>query len=272
MVWVMTRRRAAEPALDEEGFTLIEVLVASVVLVAGMLGVVALVETANHVTGRTLAREGATTLARDLLERARQVPFAEHGTTAFGAALRATLPDAAAATAVDGTTLRLVRRNTIYAATTSSCKVDDPADGVGPHDSSFCDFTDPPPAGGSAAPGAPTGSAVTLKLLGLPISVPLGGALVDTTICGLLGANPIGGNPLLDGLLGRGGAVNGVLALVRSGADVGLCPASAAGEQFAIDRVPADFSKVRVTINWTRSGDGSRTLRQATMIANPEGV
>lgn len=257
---------------EEDGFTLVEVLVAAVVLVVGMLGVFTLVDAANGTTTRSMAREGATTLARDLVERSRQVAFDSHGSAAFGIGVRTSLPDAGSTVAIDASTFQVTRRgNRRYTATITSCKIDDPADGIGPHDATFCDFTEPPPGGGNPGPGAPTGTAVTLKLLGLPIAVPLGGELIDSTVCGLLGANPIGSVAGLDALLGRGGTVNSVLGLVNSGADVALCPATATGEQFALDRTAADFSKVTATVTWL-DGTTTRTLRQSTLVANPSGA
>lgn len=266
------RDTATRLTQEEDGFTLVEVLVAAVVLVVGMLGVFTLVDAANGTTTRSMAREGATTLARDLVERSRQVAFDSHGSPAFGTSVRTSLPDAGSTVAIDSSTFQVTRRgNRRYTATIVSCKVDDPADGIGPHDSTFCDFADAPPGGGNPAPGAPTGTAVTLKLLGLPIAVPLGGALVESTVCGLLGANPIGSVAALDALLGRGGTTNSVLGLVNSGADVALCPASTTGEQFALDRTAADFSKVTATITWL-DGTTTRTLKQSTLVANPAGA
>lgn len=169
-----------------------------------------------------------------------------------------------------------MRRGTRYTVSVSSCKVDDPTDGSGVHDRSFCDFNEPcAAAGGSCGiPGldAPSGSAVTLRLLGIPISVPLGGALVDTTICGLIGANPIGRNPLLDALLGRTGLVNDLLSLVKSGADVALCPSASGPVKYALDRIPGDFARVPATVSWTDRDGRARTLRQSALIANPGGV
>lgn len=258
---------------NEDGVAIVEVMVASVVLVVAMLGVLAMVDVTASGTSTTLARERATTLARDVLERARDVPAAHHGTAAFAEDLRAALPGAAAGASG---ALQVRRGSTTYSVTASSCKVDDDSDGVGVIDASFCDFDCPPTAtcatGATPPPGAPAGTAVKLKLLGIPLlDVPLAGGLVDDTICSLLGVNPIGANPLLDVLLGRKGVVNTILSALDSGVDVGLCPGTGGDSRFLIDRDPADFIKVAVTARW-QSGSRPSSLTQAVVVANPGGA
>ena len=56
--------------------TLIEVMVAMVVLVVGVLGVTTMLNTGNKVTRENLARDGATGLAREQLERVRDLTYA----------------------------------------------------------------------------------------------------------------------------------------------------------------------------------------------------
>lgn len=60
----------------QQGFTLIEILVAVVVLVVGVLGVVALEVTSKRGTFDALQRSTATSLAEDILERMRANPVA----------------------------------------------------------------------------------------------------------------------------------------------------------------------------------------------------
>jgi len=59
---------------EEAGYTIVEVMVAIVILVFGVLGALVLVEGGQASTSRTVAREQGTNLARDLLERSRQRP------------------------------------------------------------------------------------------------------------------------------------------------------------------------------------------------------
>jgi Tfp pilus assembly protein PilV len=255
---------------DERGMGVVEVLVAATVLVAALLGTLAMVDVANSTTSRTIAREGATTLARDLVERTRQVPFAQHGTADFGRRVAAALTAAGeTVTSTDGSTFSVVRRDgTTYTARVASCKVDDPTDGIGPHDATFCDFAQTP-AAGNPDPQAPPAVSATLKLLGLPVAVNAGGALLDS-VCRLLGANAVGSVPALDALLGRGGAVDRLTALAGSGADVDVCPDGTTREKFAVDRSAADFSKVTVTVRWRPRGEArDQQQTQSTLIPNP---
>jgi type IV pilus modification protein PilV len=61
---------------DSDGFTLIEVLIAIIVLVIGLLGVVGVATTV--ISGNTLAREltTATTLAQDKIEELKSADYA----------------------------------------------------------------------------------------------------------------------------------------------------------------------------------------------------
>src|SRR5437762_2879714 len=60
---------------DDRGFTLVEVLVAMTILIAGVLGVVALVDGANAETNAADTRIGATNLAREITEAAHAVDY-----------------------------------------------------------------------------------------------------------------------------------------------------------------------------------------------------
>src|SRR5256885_6357881 len=60
---------------SEGGSLLIEVMVAIVVLLVGVLGSVTLVDAANRTTSTTRARESATNLARSILESTRAQPY-----------------------------------------------------------------------------------------------------------------------------------------------------------------------------------------------------
>jgi len=60
---------------SERGFTIIEVLVAATILVVGVLGTVTMIDTANGVTNNSKARDGATNLAREIVEVARSLPY-----------------------------------------------------------------------------------------------------------------------------------------------------------------------------------------------------
>jgi type II secretory pathway pseudopilin PulG len=127
----------ATPRLrDERGYTLIEVMVAAMILVTGVLGILTLLNTANGATHRTKVRDGATSLAREMIEAARAVPYPDLQATTVVGHLQAQpgLDDT-----TGDATWHIVRRNIEYTATASLCSVDAGKDGYGDHGgSTFC--------------------------------------------------------------------------------------------------------------------------------------
>ena len=120
----------------ERGYTLVEVMVAAAILLSGVLGILTLLNTANGATHRTKVRDGATSLARELIEAVRAVPYPDLQASTLVAHLQAQpgLDDA-----VGGGTWNIVRRNLTYTATASLCSVDAGKDGYGDHGgSTFC--------------------------------------------------------------------------------------------------------------------------------------
>src|SRR5215213_1242240 len=115
---------------------MVEIMVAMVLLVIGVLAMLVMVEGGLTSTSRTTAREQATNLARDLVERSRQVPYASTTTAAAPAALAATLPESPTAS---GSSFVVRRRNIDYTVTVTACSIDSPADGAGVGDTTFCD-------------------------------------------------------------------------------------------------------------------------------------
>src|SRR5690242_18836163 len=68
--------RSGAPTLsDERGYTLVEPLVAALVLVVGMAGSVARLHGANQASVTHNARMGGTNLAREVLEDARAIDY-----------------------------------------------------------------------------------------------------------------------------------------------------------------------------------------------------
>jgi prepilin-type N-terminal cleavage/methylation domain-containing protein len=113
----------------ETGFTLVEMMVAITVVLVGVLGTVSLVDGANRTSGGTRAREGATNLARDVIEGMHNLP------TKKLVAAGADLPAMIQGTGVGGTTgaggWKVNRRNFTYTVQVTACAFDDPQDGSG---------------------------------------------------------------------------------------------------------------------------------------------
>lgn len=106
-----------------------------VVLLIGVLAMFALVETGMSSTRATTAREQGTNLARDLVERSRQVAYTSMTSAGAPDQLRGKLPDAGA---LSGSSFTVTRRNVTYTVTITACSIDDPTDGIGVGTSDFC--------------------------------------------------------------------------------------------------------------------------------------
>ncbi len=123
---------AARPAVldrlrSSAGFTLIEVMIAAMVMVVGVLGTVSLVDQANASATITSAREGATNLIRDVVETAREVPYSQLTPSTITTQIQQRgLADAHPE--IPG--WQIDRRGITYTVTAQACSVDDPSDGV----------------------------------------------------------------------------------------------------------------------------------------------
>lgn len=120
----------------EDGFTLVEVMAAIVILLVGVIGVVALADGANGTTAKTKGREAATGITRDVIEGAHAIPYVELTPSTVSATLQAQ-PGLGDADASAGG-WQIKRRNTTFTVTTTLCQIDDPKDGMGAHDATFC--------------------------------------------------------------------------------------------------------------------------------------
>ena len=125
--------RRCRPLQDERGFTLIEISVALSVLLIGMLGAVTMIDTGNAMTSRTKAREGATALARSVLEIGRGIPYRELTADQILAELagRPGLADARPGTPGH----QVESRGFVYTVVPTVCAIDDPVDSLGEGDS-----------------------------------------------------------------------------------------------------------------------------------------
>jgi type II secretory pathway pseudopilin PulG len=129
------RRHAHAPLRRDDGFTLVETLVAAVVLATGLLGLLGLLDTSVKASAATHQREGATNLARQILEDARGIPFAQLSPGSTESQLQA-LPGLKNEGA--GATWQLVRSKTVYTITLKECSIDDGKGGEwGVHTNAF---------------------------------------------------------------------------------------------------------------------------------------
>jgi type II secretory pathway pseudopilin PulG len=235
--------------------TIIEVMIAMVILLVGVLGTVQLIQGGLSSTSRTTAREQSTNVARDLVERTRQVAYTSITTDLAAATLRATLPSSEVG-ALSGSTFQVTRRNIPYTVTVSACSIDDPTDGAGVGDATFCA---PPPIPPPVTPLPLPLPAPAHNVLGIDVGsifVAAGGDLL-TVVCNAL-ALPIGS----DTILGR--LTNAVSAV----APLSVCPGAAPGTPgVKYDAQPDDLRRVRVDVSWTSRGGGS--VSQTTLLTNP---
>jgi Tfp pilus assembly protein PilV len=238
------RRKTVPAARAEDGMTLVEVMVAMVILLGGVLALLTLVEGSIKSTVRTTAREQGTNLARELVERARQVQYSSTTSAAAPGALAAALPEATTAT---GTSFTVTRRGVTYTVTVNACSIDDPNDGAGAGDTSFCEV----------ASGAGTAGTGTRNVLGY--NVTWSGDPI-TALCVVVASNGVVGN-LVSDLTGN------LLGLAQGGAQVESCGASNPPRTVAYDDVPDDLHRVRIAVAWNSGGGGSVT--QTTILAAP---
>lgn len=127
--------RVCPRSLRESGFTLVELMIAIFVLLVGVLGSVALVDAANRTSASTRAREGATNLARDVVEGMHNVPIKQM--VRAGTNLPATLAANGVGGTVTGGVWKVSRRNFTYTVQLTACAMDDSQDGQGGQDPTF---------------------------------------------------------------------------------------------------------------------------------------
>jgi Tfp pilus assembly protein PilV len=106
-----------------------------VVVLVGLLGTYLMLDVAVTTSAANRARSGATNLAREITEDSRAIPFSQMSPSTIESQLQA-MPGL---TNTDpGGAWQISRDGTTYTVTASECSVDDPKDGYGVHDSTFC--------------------------------------------------------------------------------------------------------------------------------------
>ncbi|MEY2571614.1 MAG: hypothetical protein QOE63_1964, partial [Acidimicrobiaceae bacterium] len=232
----------------ESGYTIIEIMVAMLILLVGVFGTLVMLEGSFAGTRQTATRDQGTNLARDLAERTRQSPYASIGSASVLAAAAASLPEAPS---VSGTTFQVTRRDTLYTVSVSSCTVDDPSDGVGVGNATFCQNQT-----GSGGGGSSTTVGGSINVLGLTvplITVGATGSLL-ATVCNAVGTNTT--------------ILTQVTAAVSTLIPVSACTASnPTGSTVPYDSNPDDLRRVRVDVSWTKGHGGA--VSQTTLVPNP---
>ena len=127
------RQRNVPTCANERGFTLVEVMIASAVLIAGLLATMVMLDGANQVQRDNSARTTAAALARDILERARAIEYESIGqSTSTTSGLIGKLREKPTLTGrVDDGRWIVNRRGVDFQVLTTACTFDDPSDGTG---------------------------------------------------------------------------------------------------------------------------------------------
>lgn len=229
-------------ASSESGFGLVEVVVASAILLSGVLGVLTMVDQANSTTTSTKAREQGVSLQREITETARSIPYDQLLPTTVVAKAQQANPHLVDSTpTAAGWTIR--RRGFTYTVTLGVCSVDDPSDGSGAHDPSlYC-------AKGSSA----TTAAQCNTWLGIDASVQ---GTPDAATAGQ-GTGDCGIDLNLDGTVDN---------LVQS--SLGLCPGGTCPGDTNTDKNPDDYRRLVSLVRWDR-GTGGRYALQSATVPNP---
>ena len=138
----------------------------------------------------------------------------------------------------------MTRRNVVYTVKVFACSIDDPSDGAGVGDATFCETPLTTTVPGSPAPGA----AASVNVLG--IAVVAGGSLLQT-VCNALGVSSI---------------TSMLSAALSPVAPLSACP-SGSTSTAPYDSTPEDLRRVRIDVSWNRRGAG--TVSQTTLLTNP---
>lgn len=240
--------------------TMIEILVAVMVLTFGLIGVATTVSIGQRTTRTNMDREQATALARDTLERARQFAYSELTDDNAGARFRAAVTGDAMSSS--GVPFTVTRRQTSYTVNVSTCRIDDPADGVGLIDQTYCNYV-----GSTTTPAGRTTpaavSATVKQLLGTNLNL---GAATDgaalTAVCNALGGSATGA--LADALGASSSTARD--ALVLGGASLAVCPSGSSSFAIGFDKEADDFTQVTVNVSWTPQGGQSKSVSQSMLV------
>jgi type II secretory pathway pseudopilin PulG len=176
---------------DQAGFTIVEVMVATAILLGGVLGTLAMMQTANQRTRTADDRQRATALARDVVEAVRGVSYRRLAEVEVVEELQR-----ADGLAGNGSTTdwRVERGGTVYAVDVDVCALDDDIDGLGSRAAGgFC--ADNRPA------GTEDGSPADYKRVAVTASWQNGSGTGQVRQATLVGARGHGDAPAVTSLL-----------------------------------------------------------------------
>lgn len=123
----------------EGGFTLIETLVAAFVLAIGLAGVFGLLNVSVKASAQTRAREGATNLARQILEDARTIPYSQLTPTSIVKELKKMNGLGTIESGYISGRESETQKAITYAVSVTECAIDDSKDGLAQtHGTTFC--------------------------------------------------------------------------------------------------------------------------------------
>jgi Tfp pilus assembly protein PilV len=265
---------------DESGFTIIEVLVAAVVLVVGLLGVLAMVDQASSATAVSVEREAATNVAREVLEQAHAANYDALLPASTAATLRTAIDPTGArqSAAVNATRWTIRGRTTTDQASrltvdVTTCSVLAPSRQIRVIPATLTPCTSSTGGGGGGGGGTVTDGScqaavagdpvigVTIRLL-VDLSLCTSGAVVNIACTALGPTQPL--TAVLAGLVGEEGSLQVLTGPLGGGISTNLCggrPVSSVPNGTA----PADDAR-RVTAE-VRWGTGAgQVIRQTTVV------
>jgi prepilin-type N-terminal cleavage/methylation domain-containing protein len=227
---------AARIRHDDHGFSIVEVMIAMLILVVGLLGSATMLSQASDTSTTTQAREQAVALERELVEVARGIPYTELTTPLMVSAVQATpgLGDADPNTGG----WQIKRRGITYTVAMGVCSVDDPQDMRGADDpATFC------------IDGTGTASAARCRtLLGSSGDIrgtPAAATAADRGDCGV----DVNLDGQVDALTGATGVA---------------CPVGST----TCDQSPDDYKRIVTLVRWTK-GQGARFALQSSTVPYP---
>ena len=126
---------------DQRGLTLPEIMVAMVILLIGVMATFVMLDVANGDESQASSREGATNLARELLEDAHAKQYTQIGPAGWFQTQLQTIGGGTGTVSSSGSLAQsnytqsttITRRNVTYAVSVTACSVDDGRDSYGTH-------------------------------------------------------------------------------------------------------------------------------------------